>query len=1108
MMKRLVAYFAERSLIVNILSIGLFIAGILFLADTNREAFPKIDYNYVIIVTTYPGSTAADIEKHISISIENEIREVDGIEEIWSSSIESRSVVVVKLDPDIENKDKTINDLKDAVDSVSDFPKEAEDPIVKELTTSMVPVIEISIINKNGIRNDREERKLRKLAKKMEDRLRDLPGVARVDKQGYRDREMAVQVNPDLLEKYHVAMNDIITALSKKNLNFPGGLVKTANGDIMVRTIGEVENTADIGNVLIRANDLGNWVRVKDVATVRDTFEEEKIINKTLGKKSITLTVLKKESADIINLVENITNETVLFEKKHGKIYNINTSNDLSYYVKRRLNVLINNGKWGMLFVIISLLISLGWRISLVTALGIPLAFCGAFIWMGQQGITINLMSMFGLIMVLGMLVDDAIVVAENIYRHLEEGWPVKEAVIEGTGEVIIPVAGTVMTTIAAFAPLMMMSGIMGKFMWTLPAVVSVALVASWFESMFILPSHIYEIEVRRKKNISASKKEKKSIFKSIKETYLKILTPVLKHKYISMMVITVVFTGSIFFAINNIKLVLFPQGKIERFIIKAESDTSTGLTQMNRKLHKLEKIVASLPENELDNYISKVGIIRETPGDPNEKNGSNYAMIIVNLTPEENRTRKADKIIDSLREKSKFLKNEFVKLEFAYVRTGPPVGKAIDISAKGDNFKDLENATDDIKKYLSTVSGVKDIADDYEEGKNELRIFVDEKTASIAGISVYDVASTVRSCFEGTVATKIKKSDEEIDIRVVFPEKIKNNLKSLDRIKISNRAGNLIPLKQIASFKRTSGISTINRKGWKRAIRVTADIDEHAKDVTSVSVNKLLMEKYKTIDDIYPGVTISYEGEFKDTQESVTSLMDSFLVAVLVIYIILVALFRSLLHPLVIMGVIPLTFIGVIWALYFHVLPFSFIAIMGVVGLTGVVVNDSIVLVDFIKRGRAMGLTAMNASLLACGNRIRPVFLTTITTFLGLIPTAYGIGGFDPFLEPMAVSMSWGLAFATLITLFATPLLYIFISDIRTFVTKEERTAETFVTEKYVNHEFQDKLKNDIEEDLKRKFEEEIKEDLEFEMMEKINKEKSVRQKTAKKTAPSKKKK
>ena len=919
MMRRIVQFFAERSLIVNLISVALIIAGLIFLLTTNKEAFPNIDYPYVIITTIYPGATAEDIEKHISISLEDEMREIEGIEELQSYSYESRSVVVVKLDPDLENKDRTVYDIRDAIDMVTDLPEDAEDPVVREISLSLMPVVEISVTSKKGVSNYEEERELRRHARMLQDLIQELDGVARIDRMGYRDREMIVEVNPHRLNDFQIGLNEIIVALGKKNINFPGGETRIGGEEGMIRTIGEVETAADIRNVLIRANDRGNWVRIGDVASVLDSFEEYTLINRTNGVLSVTLTVLKKESADIIDVVREIQEQIEAFRSQYGEQYEVSTSNDMSYLVSRRLKVLVNNGIVGLILVFLSLFITLGWRISLVTALGIPLAFAGCFIWMGQAGVTLNLMSMFGLIMVLGMLVDDAIVVAENIYRHLEEGEPVKDAVINGTSEVIIPVAGTIMTTIAAFAPLMFMTGIMGKFMWTLPAVVSVALIASWLESMFILPSHVYDIEKRRKASVINSNKKDESLYKKIQKKYVNALRFVLSNKYKFTALITLVFLFTVGMAFTGVKFKLFPQRGIERLIIKAEADPGTTLEQMSQRTKTIEEVVAKIPKVELINYITRIGIHRERPMDPETRRGSNLATILINLTPSNQRDRLAIDILDEIREKCKKFEKDFLKITFTFQKTGPPTGKAINVDIKGYDFEVLKKISKEYQDYLKKVDGIKDISDNFEENKKEARIYIKDRDASVAMISVLDIAQTVRTCYEGTVASTIKKTDEEIDIRVIFPKKFRDRLDSLNLIKISNIRQNLVPLSEVAYIKKTAGIAGITRKGWKRCVSVTAEIDEKKKKVTPVKVNAQLMHDFADISERYPGIIVGYEGEFRDTMESMENLGKSFLIAFVVIYIILVALFRSLHHPLVIMGVIPLTLVGVIWTFFFH---------------------------------------------------------------------------------------------------------------------------------------------------------------------------------------------
>ncbi len=1084
-MKRLINFCLNNSLFFIMLFIGICIAGVVNMFAAKREAFPKIEYNYVVINTLYVGATAEDVEKLLTIPLEDQLREIDGIDELYSSSLEALSLIVVKLDADLENVDKTVNDLKNAIDRTEDLPDDSQKPIVTELSTAMTPIVDIALTKEGGIPTDEAESELRNQAKILEDRLLELRGVARIDKKGYRDREMHVEVDPALLNRYKVSMAEVIMALAKKNVNIPGGLIRNNGRDILVRTIGEVEQIGEIRKTLVRMNDAGGGITIGDVARIRDSFEEATIINKTNGASSITLTVLKKESADIIELVDRIKREVTTYKKTAPKEYTVNVHNDLSYFVKRRLDVLVVNGLGGFILVLIILVLSYGWRISILTALAIPFAMFATIVWMVSQDVSINLNSMFGLIMALGMLVDNNIVVSDNIYRHLEEKWPLREAVVKGTAEVMMPIAATALTTIASFAPLMFMTGIMGKFMWVLPAVVTVALIASWLESGFMLPVQIHEMQKRRKSTVTLKEEEGGRIFNALRTRYLSLLRACLRHRYLFSLGVTAVFIGTLAFGVLAMKFILFPTGGIETFVIKVEMPTGTSVTRMSEKMSEIEKVVATLPKSELDCFTSRAGIIQEHPGDPDTKRGSNYGVLLVYLTPEEERKRKADEIMDYVRLKTKAL-SDFTKIEFKPIRFGPPTGPPIYITVKGEDFAVLREISAIYKKHLKTIPGLKDIKDNYEPGKDELRIFVDDRKAALTGISVFDVATTVRAAYAGNVSTSIKKTEEKIDIRVQFPEGQRKNLDSWRSIKIINRMGNLIPLEMVARVERKQGISVIYRKGWRRNINVSAEIDEKAKDVTSVSVNTMLMKRFADMPDRYPGYTVDYEGEFKDTQESISNLMRSFLIAALAIYIILIAVFRSLAQPVIIMAIIPLALVAVVWSFFFHGHPISFLALMGVVGLAGVVVNNSIVFLDFVNSGRCAGLSAVEASLEAGAKRMRPIILSSLTTVMGLAPTAYGILGNDPFLKPMALSMVWGLALGTVITLFVTPVLYTIFTDLSVRIFRrdmlcgkidvsyhddeEERAASERIESRFAG-ELSARLKGEITDELAARF-------------------------------------
>ena len=1358
-MTKIIEFLIRRSILGNILTIGVMVAGIVTMSNMTREAFPNINFDIIVISTVYPGASPQEIEKLITTPIEREVKSIDGIKKSSSTSIESRSAISITLEPTLTNKNEVIQEIKDAVDIAKvDFPDDAKDPVVIEAKTSRQGVLEIAL---SASPEKIDEFKLRTYADQLGDKIELLKDVAIVSKRGYREREIHIEIFPDKLEFYNVSSDEISTALKNRNLNIPGGNVIDKGKEYGIRVVKEFQDLDEIRNLTVRANDLGGSVKIKDIAFVRNDFENKKLIEKAGGQEAIILTVLKKEAGDAINLVDDVFDVIKQFKETSSEHLEVATFNDLAFYVRRRLNVLVGNVTIGMILVVSSLFFFLGWRVSLMVALGIPFSFGITFLIMNSFGISINLLSMFGLVIVSGMIVDDAIVVGENIYRHIESGLPPTQAAIIGTQEMIVPVFGAISTTMIAFMPLMFMSGIMGKFVWIIPAGVIIALAASLLESFFILPSHIVEIS-KGDPTLSGHKHSKKTkgeqskldivslkmkqievnIMSSLKQVYLPLLKKGLKHRYLVMMSV-LIFFGVAIILVKQIGFILFPKQGIEILHIKAESEAGVSLDEMNDRIQPLENAVLNLEENELDSFSSRIGIHQKDPNDPFTKRGKNYAQIYIYLTPEKNRTRRAKEIVSYLKRKlseerpiyslestqsdeggsyllvdnsseiqwfhsekpiktyrrekvnkdfllggallsdnqtflgysgknklfrfdlkkkkvissekislkkgdgvikfmlgpdkktaafytergylyqvdlenaskralklysnkitsasfvkeknwllvchengldiwkypegrltfhksitqgtkysysqQKFIltkqtklervenvtydakrkllllstfsgmvriydiakeklvdhyrpsdqpifwsildktnknyiwysindhlirfdrkkrKNIFTKkftgtiqkvfvdkkdssllllgtfgailkiknnateatilkqgkrilekVDYEQMGGGPPVGSPVQIEVRGDDFDISLKITEEIKNILGTINGVYGIRDNWEAGKEEFHVQVDETKTAIAGISIAQLGSSLQTAFEGNISTSIKKANEEIDIRVVFPEALREKLSSLKEVKIRNQYGSLVPITELATFQKKSGVPLISHTNFRRTIYVQANLDESK--TSSVEVNNQILKRIRPIANKHPGYDIVAGGEYEDTQESLNDLGVSGLIAAVGIGIILVLLFGNLRAPRVIMSAIPLGFIGVSLAFFIHRitfqpdLTFSFLATMGIVGLAGVVVNDSIVMLNFIQKLRNSGMAKMDAIIGGCLSRLRPVLLTTLTTTLGLLPTAYGIGGDDPFLRPMALALSWGLAFASFITLFVTPIYY-----------------------------------------------------------------------------------
>ncbi|EMJ99553.1 export membrane protein [Leptospira kirschneri str. MMD1493] len=1061
-MKSLVEFFLSKSIFVNLLTFLVILIGGFTAVKMNREAFPNINFDIVSVVTVFPGASPSEMEKLVTKPLEEAIQEVDGIKEFRSASIENRSGIVITLDPDSKNTQKVVDDIKSAIDRVEDLPEEVEDPIVTEITTSRQPVIEINISLKSNDSSIEAEKRLKAQAKIVEQALEDIPGVARISKRGWRDTEMQVDIDPVAMFSKYLTSQDIILALKNRNINFPGGNIAGNQKEVILRTIGEFNSPKEIETVHVRSNEVGNSIRIDNVARVTEGLKEAEYLDKANGKKTIALTVIKREKADAILVVDEAKKIIEGFEKNSKNEFEYAFVNDLSKYIRRRLGVLLSNAIGGLILVTASLFLFLGWRVALMTALGIPVSFGATFVIMDYLGLTLNLISMFGLIIVVGILVDDAIIICENVYRYMEEGMPAYEAALKGTSEVIDPVTATVTTTVAAFAPMLFMTGIFGKFIYSIPLVVIIALLASLSEAFFILPSHLYDIN--KHKFHSGEIKEESGWFYKLKVNYyLPLLKFALKHRLQIFIYLFAMLVGSFaLFAVFG-KFKLFP-GSVDIFQIKLTSQTGMSLQEMEKFTHVIETELAKISKEEIENYVTRVGIIQKDPNDPFTKRGKHYAQVMVYLTPEENRKRGTDTIISEVREKTIWLLNEksvkileetrkkeaekkkeeyksfnlekfpvefsrfkgqLLALDFEKISGGPPVGKPVAIEIRGDDYDTLIRIGEEYKSVMAKVPGVTDIGDDFNEGKDEIRIKVNESIASTAGVSVFKVAQAINTAFQGTVATKIKRADEEVEVKVRFPEEVRKSIGSLNNIFVSNQLGKLIPVSRLINYVREPGFANINHLDGKRLLTVTANLDESKTDTRRA--NAEIAKLSKGIIDKYPGYRMRFGGENKDTEESLSSLGRAFLVAFIIIFMILASLFRSLIQPVIVVSSIPFSLIGVILAFVLHGEYFGFLAFLGIVGLAGVVVNDSIVLVDFAnqlkleKPGEDIDSILVETGLL----RLRPVVLTTVTTVLGLLPTAYGIGGKDPFLVPMALAFGWGLAFSSFLTLVAVPVLY-----------------------------------------------------------------------------------
>jgi multidrug efflux pump subunit AcrB len=1041
-MSKIIEFFIRNRLFADMLGLVILILGTYSLLTIRRDAFPNVNFDIITIATLYPGASAEEIEKLITNPIEQDLAEVDGIKKIQSISVEGRSQIVVQLDPDQTTEADGKEDIKSVIDRLT-FPKDAEDPTVTALETKQQPIIQIALSS------NIPEIELRDIAKKLERKLEDIPGVARVAYNGVRDLEIRVDVDPKKLIAQSVSLDEIVQALQSQNSSIPAGTLDpdpsaAIKAEKIVRTIGDFETVEDVKNTVVRANEVAQGIKVSDLANVSFQLEKRQVINKTNGVPSMGLTVIKKEKADAITVVNKVRAAVEEFKTTNpNQAFEANFIDDVSTFIRNRLSILTSNMIVGILLICFTLTLFLPLRVSIVVAAGIFVSFLGTMFFFQVNDYSLNLISLLGIIIVSGMLVDDAIVVTDNIVRYQEMGLSPKEAAIRGTTEIWPAVTASVLTTVVAFLPMMFMSGIFGKFVKEIPIGVVSALGFSLAESMFLLPQH-FAYFVRASDFIPPA--NPKGMAK-IRQRFLKFwdFTVIPKYmiavrwfvarRYKAMagmfgLVVLALFSSQFF-----LKFILFPPEGVEVFFIRTKSAPGITLNEASERVKPIENIIASLPKEELESFVTSVGLVQQEPDDPNTKRGAEYTQIVVYLSPENYRDRTAEEIMEDLRAKIG-KPAEYEEVRFERVNPGPPVGKPISLGVQGETYEEILPAVNALKEEIKKIEGVRDITDSYTPGKPEIQIRpIGDLTAS-AGLTVAQVGNTVRAAVDGIVATSIQRLEDEVDVRVLFEEKGKTPSQVVDQIQVPNGRRYLVPLKGVAKIEETTGISIYEHTNNQREVKVTADIDT---DVNSSSKandqirDNILPEFSKK----FPKVKVVFGGEDEDTQESMKSLVASFSVAFLAIFLILIFTFGNLLQPLLVALTIPMGIVGVIFALILNRQPLSFMAMLGVIALAGVIVNNAIILVDFVNQERAKGMDRLESIFEAARTRLRPIFLTTMTTVAGLLPTAHGIGGLDKFVVPIAISLGYGLLFGSLLTAFVFPAAIATLDDFEDFLKR-----------------------------------------------------------------------
>ncbi|RME87764.1 MAG: efflux RND transporter permease subunit [Planctomycetota bacterium] len=847
--------------------------------------------------------------------------------------------------------------------------------------------------------------------------------------------------------RYHLSFQELYSLISRNNMDLSGGKLRNPEKEVLVRTVGEVFTGLELANTVIRYTQNGSTLTLREIAKVRDGFEEDSQYRRFNGKKSVEIIVFKTPEQDALKIAAKVKAFVKKLRRRLPSHLNVEYHSDLSKYIHQRLDLLKRNGITGLILVFASLLLFLNVVLAFWAASGLVVAFLGTFIMMHLFGVSINLISMFALIIVLGMLVDDAIIIGENIYRHMEEGKSAYQAAIDGASEVAIPVTSAILTTIAAFLPLLLMKGQMGQFMRVLPLVVTAALTMSLFEAIVILPSHLAEtlnpkkvkrgLEMQLGKKVVGLKWWEKIRAKELyllntfgRDSLVWFLRKVLPYRYalVSFVVsvtLVVVVLGYVF-----VPFVLIQKMDADTFSVNINMPVGTPIEKTQKYLEQIEPFFKDIPEKK--HMITLVGaqVQFRMHGFQFTGNTGDKAQIFVELKEPEERKRSSFQIMNYLRKKMERIPGpETVKFQ---PMTGGPQGKDIEIEIQGDDYQELKKSAEDLKKFLARFKGIHDLGDSFRPGKDEVQITLTQRGKAL-GFTVQDVASQVRAALRGLEADSFFRDKEEVKVMIKYPPRNRQGKWDVENMRISNAQGKWVYLKEVALLKEGKSLQSIERTDQKRTITVSADVD-YSENTPDNIVREVEKDFRPYFEAHYPHLSYRYKGAKLEAKKSMESLKISFIIALVLIYSILASQFGSYIQPIVVMFAIPFGIVGAIVGHLVMGYMLTILSMVGIVALSGIVVNDSLVLVDFINHRRQEGVPLMEAVVQSCYLRMRAILLTSITTILGLAPLMLETSMQARFLIPMAISITFGLAFATFLTLVVVPCFYLIVEDMKRF--------------------------------------------------------------------------
>ncbi|MHA1540276.1 MAG: efflux RND transporter permease subunit [Alphaproteobacteria bacterium] len=1034
-MSNLTKFFVDNPKLAIVLSLFMLFVGVTGLKNMNAESFPAVDFATAIVTTVYQGASAEDIEAKITKPIEDEIRTVTGIKDIRSVSQPGVSTIVVRVDMDRRGVDvpETMGDLEKAVDRVSTLPIDLIDkPHFLEIKSEEFAVATIAITGSN------ENRQRDIVADLLKDELENNKSVKRVTLDGYKERRFQIRLDPKALSRHNIGVGEVLKKIAARNINVPSGLLKSDTDQLLSRIEATVRDIKDLEGIVIRSNFSGNIIKLKDIARIEDSEEEPRLLVRYNSIPVTLLNINKKSKTDTISLVDDIEERLAEFSKAYEGKLQFNLVHNEAEKVSKRLTILSNNAITGLFIILTCLFIFLPWRIGFCAALSLPLAIMATLGVMPFFGMNLDTITILALVIVLGMLVDDSIVVSESFARRRHRGMSPRDAAVMSVKRLWMPITATAMTTIAAFLPMLMTKGIMGRFIQWIPVVVTLALVLSLIECFLFLPMRLafFGGDVKQ----ITEEDEETDWFHKFELSFESLTSKLIKIRYLIMIAFfaIIIFSGFMIFKAN--KFILFPAEQTEIYIARIKTPKGTRLERTDEIVKEISTQIKDVMGKSARHIISTTGKSDHNASEPRYSEGGDAAWIWVYADDYTKYNTPANEVVTKLQT---ITSPHVEELTFEAQQNGPPVGNPIEATFRSNSYQDMNQIIKLIQTDLSQVKGIYDLKTDDVIAEDEVFINLNYNNIDRLGFTVDQIGKIVRTAIAGTIISKVTLDNKDVDLFVRFKEGNRKDMADLRNVKIMAKNGNLVPLSKLAKFEKKNGSPYIKRFDYRRAKTLVGNINDDV--ITSMEANKHLEKSFEKYKNAFPSVSLKFGGAAESTEESMSSLVSAFKISLIGIFGLMVFLFRSYLRPFIILSTIPLGLLGFSLAFYFHQKPISFMAMIGVIGLGGVIVNSGIVLMSYIMQLIEETDKPIHEVLsYASSMRLRSVIITSLTTVAGLAPTAYGIGGKDAMLSPLTLSMVWGMTSGTILTLLWVPCAYAILEDLSNFSKKMSRKIPT----------------------------------------------------------------